>query len=151
MLLIALYGLRFWLLRQDAERSEWVLTLREGTQILQHRLQSPAFRAKVLQQLQQTQSDLEQEAREGWDTLKQLAREGWVRLQSPQSESIRKVAQAVAQTARSEGDPITLEARLTPPPTHWMIAVVTNLILLAWVVLGAMLLWGVTRVLNRHR
>ena len=147
LLLVGLYGVRYWFEKNPDLDSELVLA-----QALQKRLQSPEFQEKVLHKLKETQSDIQDEAAEQWTVLKQLAEDGLVRLKNKDSKSLRQVADAVTQTAQSEGQNITIEeAFLSPPPANWMVAAVANLILLAWVTLGILVLWGIARFLARNR
>ncbi len=153
LLLLALYGVRYWLQQQESEtETQLVLKIREGTRALQESLQSPEFRKKVAATLKDKQIELTDEAREQWLALKQIAQDGLVRLKDQDVDVLRDVAQAVSEEARSEGRRITFEeSKLTSPPAHWMVAAVTNLILLAWISLAVFVLWGIARFLARNR
>lgn len=152
LLLLGLYGVRYWFEQNPDLDSELVLTIQDGAQTLQERLRSPEFRDKVLQKLKDTQLEIQDEAAEQWIVLKQLAEDGLIRLKEKDSDSLRQVADAVTRAAQSEGERIRIEeALLSPPPANWMVAAVANLILLAWVTLGILLLWGIARFFGRYR
>ena len=149
--LAVLYTLQFWLGDRAGTESGLGLTIREGKRALEDRLSSPEFQNKV-RELLEKRTELQDEFVAQWSLFKRAIEEEMTRLSESDSRTLRKIAQAVSDAAATEGEQVRVEvARASVPPAHWMVAVVANLILIAWVMLGVTVLWFVARYFARDR